>query len=272
VPADAKPADAGGPCTFGPWGAPKRLAGVGSNANEWGPALSADKLTLYFESERTGIGDLYRATRATTADEFGAVTALTQLNGNSSSERDPELSADGLTLYFTSDRNGQPQLFRATRTSPTAEFGTPTKVNELANVALAGPALRFDGGELFYSDWLQTTLIHATYMTGQGFVPNGNINILDVGFANAQPSLSADGLTLYYQHMEGAFSTCEIYMATRPNLTSPFGTPVPVAALADSKDTGNPEISKDGTTIVFASARDGGAGGTDLYMAERACQ
>jgi Tol biopolymer transport system component len=257
-------------CTLGPWGTPRHLTGVNSGADEGGPALSADKLTLYFESSRSGNFDLYRATRDTTHDDFGAVTPLAALN-TGFDERDPNLSADQLTLYFTNNKYAAPWLFRATRNSPTEEFTASDQVNELAGLSLAGPALRSDGGELFFSDWTGTTLGHATYGTGQGFVFAGTVSV-DVGGANASPSLSSDGLTLYYQHKQSAIDPLRIYAATRPDVQSGFASAMPIAAFDDPRDTGNPEISRDGKTMVFASNRSGGTGGYDLYIADRECQ
>jgi len=269
-PDGASAGDASAGCTLGPWSAPRHLAGVNTSADEGGPALSADKLTLYFESSRAGGLDLYRATRDSTQADFGSVTALAQLN-TSFDDNDPTLSADELTMYFASDRLGSGRLYRATRASTAQEFTAPAPVDELT-FAIAGPSLRADGNELFFSDWSASVLGTAMYASGQGFAPVGPITVLDSGYANSSPSLSSDGLTLYYQHKEGFFDPFRIYTATRPDLQSAFGSPTPVTAFDDANDTGNPEISRDGRTMVVASNRSGGNGGYDLYIAERSCE
>jgi Tol biopolymer transport system component len=180
---------------------------------------------------------------------------------------------DGLTLYFTSDRTGASRLYRSTRSSTTAAFGAPLPVNELATISLSGPALSADGGELFYSDWAESTVIRATYSPANGFVPDGSVAALDFGFANAGPSLSGDGRTIYYQHKEGLIAPFDIYVAHRSDPGGAFDTAVALAELdMPDADTGNPEISKDERTIVFSSNRPGGSGGYDLYLANRSCQ
>ena len=271
VAADAREADATPPCTLGPWSAPDRLAALDTYSNEFAPALSADKLTLLFESDRMGTRDLFEATRSSTGQAFGAGASIVAIN-TLASERDPTLSMDGLTLYFTSDRTGAPRLYRSTRSSLADAFGAPVEVSELAQVALQDPAVSADGNELFYADAGETTVIRAVH-TPDGFIPNGTVTALQGGFASGGPSLSSDGRTLYYHHKADLFSPYELYRAHRASTSAAFGTPAAIAGLDDpSSDDGDPEISKDDRTIVFSSDRQGGAGGYDLYIASRDCQ
>lgn len=73
------------------------------------PALSSDELVLLFSSTRsTGPGgpalsNLWYATRAKLSDDFGAPKLIPGVNGNDE-DGDPQLSADGCTLYFASTR------------------------------------------------------------------------------------------------------------------------------------------------------------------------
>ncbi len=75
-----------------PWTAPSLLSVVNSAANERGPYLSADGLTLFFN--RFGIG-LFSTTRASIQSSFTTPISL-GING-----LDPTLSPDGRTLYYT---------------------------------------------------------------------------------------------------------------------------------------------------------------------------
>jgi Tol biopolymer transport system component len=89
--------------TGDPFGAPELLGGVQSPQDESSPGLSQDELELFFVSNRPGgVGgyDLYRATRTDRTAAFDTVEALTQLS-SARDEQDPELSADGTTLYYT---------------------------------------------------------------------------------------------------------------------------------------------------------------------------
>ena len=77
------------------------------------------------------------------------------------------------------------------------------------------------------------------------------------------PSLSADGLTLYYQIRYAA-----LYRATRPNRAAPFGESAIVAGTNTSEGEGFAEISSDGLSLYFARRRV--ADDWDLFHARRA--
>ena len=70
---------------------------------------SADELVLYFSSSRVGGAggyDIWRASRASTADGFGAAVNLSVLN-TAASDWPSWISADDCVLYFFRDDTGQ---------------------------------------------------------------------------------------------------------------------------------------------------------------------
>jgi hypothetical protein len=87
------------------WGAPEHLgAGVNSPAQELGPAWHGG--WLYFGSSRGGRArmlDVFRARETGTG--FGPVEPMEEWN-TAASEGDPEISPDGATALFWSDRPG----------------------------------------------------------------------------------------------------------------------------------------------------------------------
>jgi Tol biopolymer transport system component len=95
------------------WNAPVEIAAVNTNGHEGSPFLTADKLTLYFDTDRTGNLDIYVSHRSSTTEAFPAPEPITIDSGFS--EQDPWLSADGKRLMFSSDRGGSNQLWEATR-------------------------------------------------------------------------------------------------------------------------------------------------------------
>jgi Tol biopolymer transport system component len=82
------------------------------------------------------------------------------------------------------------------------------------------------------------------------------------------PSLSADGTTLYFS-VEPAFGDADIYVATRSDRGTAFQTPTALSAIDTSSDEGSPVVSNDGLTLYFHSTRFGGYGGRDLWLATR---
>jgi hypothetical protein len=92
------------------WGKPVNLGPtVNSTAHDYTTDLSNDELLMFFQSLRPGgygLTDLYMTRRKTTSDQFGQPVNLGPLVNTSASEGTPNISADGYTLYFHSDRSG----------------------------------------------------------------------------------------------------------------------------------------------------------------------
>jgi hypothetical protein len=77
--------------------------------------LTRDGLAmLYTQAAEGEPGDLYVATRRSLREAFSNARAITSLN-TAADERDPWLSPDGNTLYFSSDRDGTLAIYRAQR-------------------------------------------------------------------------------------------------------------------------------------------------------------
>jgi WD40-like Beta Propeller Repeat len=88
---------------------------VGAGVNTADAFLSDDGLTLLYNqvgSDETG--DLFVATRQRRDEPFAQAAALTTIN-TAADERDPWLSRDGATLYFSSDRSGSLAIYVAAR-------------------------------------------------------------------------------------------------------------------------------------------------------------
>jgi len=82
---------------------------LNSSASDCEPSISRDGLSLFIGSDRKGGHggfDIWVATRASRAEAFGKPTNLgSNVNSGFADER-PDISADGSTLYFMSDRQG----------------------------------------------------------------------------------------------------------------------------------------------------------------------
>jgi len=84
------------------------------------------------------------------------------------------------------------------------------------------------------------------------------IDELVTGAGEANPYLTADGLTLYFDR-PGAGN--DLMVATRS---------APVTSLNTAGDEGRLSVTGDGTTVFFNADRPGGAGGSDVWTARRA--
>lgn len=86
------------------------------------------------------------------------------------------------------------------------------------------------------------------------------------------PQVTGDGLALYYASTApGGVGGLDIWMVTRPALSSPWGTPVNLGPTVNSgADEATPRLSPDGLSLYFSSARSGGKGDWDIWVATRA--
>jgi len=86
------------------------------------------------------------------------------------------------------------------------------------------------------------------------------------------PNISSDGLDLYFcSSRPDGLGGDDIWVAARATRSSSFG---PAENLGSTLNTSandcEPGISSDGLTLYFASDRNGGSGGFDIWMATRA--
>jgi Tol biopolymer transport system component len=119
------------------------------------PRLTTDELTIFFNAYEMpgskGGYDLWTASRPDKDSPFGQVTNLATIN-TAFSEGAPAISPDGLALLFQSDRNGQYQLFMATRES-TDEFFADVEHLSLFDTPggiSVHPFISSDGTELYF--------------------------------------------------------------------------------------------------------------------------
>lgn len=101
----------------GSFGQVERVSELNSTSNEGRPDVRHDGLEIYFNSARPGLGvsDIWVATRGSTAEPWSAPELAAGIN-TSFAENVPALSWDGLTLYFSSTRNGSNgEIYYATR-------------------------------------------------------------------------------------------------------------------------------------------------------------
>jgi hypothetical protein len=98
--------------SFAPVAPVENLSTPLTAGDDYDPTLSADELVIVFASTRSGSKDLWYATRSSASAKFAAPISLGAINtGNA--EENPHLSSDGCTLYFSSDRGGNADLYMA---------------------------------------------------------------------------------------------------------------------------------------------------------------
>ncbi|MEY4546056.1 MAG: hypothetical protein RL685_2251 [Pseudomonadota bacterium] len=202
------------------------LDGLNTGAGEGSPYVTADGLTLYFYSSRSGgVGsrDLYTATRTSSSAELGNVQLLSNVNAGNYDHL-PRLSADELTLLFTSARGGSPgaaSLWTATRSSTAGSFGSPSllpgvnddALNEAGGLSTDGLTLYFDStraGLGAHDLWLATRAnVGAAF---GNLAPLGTLSTADDEY---NLSLSRDELELVFTSNRNGSATYRLYRSLR---------------------------------------------------------
>ncbi|MDX2091531.1 MAG: hypothetical protein SFX73_26965 [Kofleriaceae bacterium] len=245
------------------WGPPSVLANLNSVAEDWGPSLSPDGRALVFSSTRNSMRALYLSRWS--AQGWMSPVPISILNALAGSEDGPAWSPDGRELYFQNDSTGQFQIWVSAYDPSTGAFSTPMKAPGLEATAAIAPFVRADDLELMLTDIAQGDLLRSTRSSPtDAWGPPMPIAELNTGVMEGFSTLSPDGLTIYIEFHMGA--VLDIGRASRPALDQPFGAVSRVGELSSPSEDGDPDVSRDGRTLVMYSARPGGAGAGDLYL------
>ena len=127
------------------------------------PAISSDGLTLYFTSDMPGgFGgyDLWKATRKSTADDFGKAVNLTSIINTPGREIMPVLRNDSL-LYFSSDGHpgiGGQDLF-SSRLNPNGKWSSPVNLGVPLNSSYDEMSI------IFYPDQERSNVVERGYFS-----------------------------------------------------------------------------------------------------------
>ncbi len=134
------------------FGAPALVPGIATNAYEGQGFFHVASDELWFVSDRGGNYDIFRSKRE--GGTFSTPVNVTELN-TSKDDFLPFLSADGLTMYFSSTRDGGKggqDLYLATRSDPTGAFGAPKPITELnTDVSEQAGSLSPDNCRIYFS-------------------------------------------------------------------------------------------------------------------------
>lgn len=232
-----------------PFGAPVSLA-LNTTFNDEGAHLSPDELTIYFSSDRAGTPDaydLYVATRASRDDEFGAPTKLAGASSDTTSERRPTVSADGLRLYALGT-DFPYDILTSTRADTSADFGPLTVESSLsAGSNDYNPYLSRTGVMWFTSDRdFGPGAIYRAAASGDSFATPV---MQDVPMGGVTPVASDDELTMYFAYVDGTGTHAAV--ATRASADDPqFASPTPIASLA-SRNAWATWVSEDDCVLYY---------------------
>lgn len=140
------------PDTTAEFAAAVAAPGIATSAYEGQGFFHVAAQELWFVSNRGGDYDIFRAKLEN--GTFGDAVTVSELN-TPKDDFLPFLSSDGLTIYFSSTRDGGKggqDLFLATRTDPAGAFGPATAIAELnTDVSEQAGSLSPDNCRIYFS-------------------------------------------------------------------------------------------------------------------------
>jgi WD40 repeat protein len=265
----------------GAFGSPVVVAELASSGNnDFKETLTADLLEIYFCSDRPGgpgNQDVWSASRASTSSAWSTPSCVLEVS-SPLHETGPAVSADGLTLWVSSDRSGGKggyDIWMSTRASRSSSWSIPTPVTELntpgdefprppGQKGLTMPASYRSTPNNLYQTFTATR--SSVSATATWTTPN-RLSEVDTASIDTDGFLSDDGLVLYFSSDRVVAGDQDLFVTSRPDARSPFGSVRPLRELsATGSQDRDPWLSPDGHEMYFSSDR----GGTlKIYRATR---
>lgn len=257
---------------FEDWGSPANLETLPGSSSSLNTAsvdgcgsLSADGLSIYFLSFRSGNADIFVAQRSRKSEGFGDPVPLPVPINTNGNEICPTI-ARGNRLYFTGfqhDAAGDIYLSKRGPQGWSVPLRLGPNVNTNGNLEEApsfyeddegrevmifsrrppGPIIG-EGGNLYQSvDGGPATLVQGG--------PNSSAS-------DNRASVTHDGRTIFWDSTRfGTLGDSDLWFATRSNTSEPWGTATHLGSLSSSGHDSRPYISWDGTTLIISSNRAG---------------
>jgi len=247
--------------------------------------VSYDGLEMYFDSNRSGgegDWDIWVLERGAAEEDWETAKNLGSAINSPKVDCWASISADGLTLYFISNRPGgfgNYDIYTTTRATRDAPWGLAVNMGPEINSSAGDSSVWIsqDGLELYFESWRS-----GGYGSGDIYVarratqddPWGEVvnlgPLVNSPYAEVWPSLSPDGLLFFFSDTTlalrpGGHGGGDTWMARRASLSEPWQAAVNLGTKFNTPSMdGAARISPDGRTLYFASER---AGSWEAYQA-----
>jgi len=266
----------GGAPGWVPFAAPVPIAGLRDDSDDvQDPALTGDELELYFTSPTGGINDIWSNRRSSATGAWQPSVLVTEL-ASTGNDEDPELSQDGLTIHFASDRAGEGLRLYVSRRAARDQPWMPPQPDSDVGPSVLDRAPTLDAAQLqmvFASQRGTATVPHlyGASRTDQdaAWQSVAELSAINSAWQDVDPALYAAGRALIFaSRRTGQGRTADLYRTARADERAPFDvTPVAIDELntADNSE-GDPWLSEDGRHILFTSDR---GGPNRIYEARR---
>lgn len=196
------------------------------------------------------------------------------VNNPLSHDRNPSLSGDGKYMIFETDY-GDERLYPVIATQVASMWSRPEELGGLYNKMTNDKDwhLNYDGSIVFFSSSRYGGVGNADIWMArkQGEKWSTPVNLakpVNSSAGEVSPSISADDKRLFFVRLNGKQTStgqsCGVIMTSELKANS-WSDPVALPAPINTGCECAPKILSDNKTLIFASSRDKGKGGLDLY-------
>ncbi len=217
---------------------------------------------------------------------IGTPKPVPNVNSSVEGDCDSSISADGLELYFRRDTPGWNwNIWVAKRQSVFHPWEEPKDLGPPVNVPYhtEGPSISADGLELYFSSsrpgalgWTGVDTDYDIWVSKRETKQSPWQEPVNLGahvnsaFWEVVPSISADGLELYFE-IDAPGKSADILVSKRETKNSPWQEPVSLDSIVNKRGyDGHPSISKDGLCLYFSSSNPSKQyGSRDIFVSTR---
>lgn len=240
--------------------------------------LSYDGLEMYIESDRpseSNSWDLWVLKRNSTEAAWGAPENLGLTVNSPKAEASATITADGLELYFQSNRSTTwPDIYVTTRATKNAPWGPAVSLGPGVNSPVGDgdctPWITPDGLELYLVSWRSggygesdIYVVRRATRSDPWGAPVNLGPVVNSAYAELAPCLSPDGLLLIFSDISGyplrpnGYGESDLYLTGRANTSASWQAPVNLGPKINSPDVeAGPRFSPDGRTVYFWTGHD----------------
>lgn len=245
---------------------------VDPDARDTDPTFTADRLELYFMSTRQGSKDIWKSVRSDQAGEWGAPTAVQEL-ASGFQEENPRISADGLRMWFFTDRErdtAPSTIWEVTRESTADPWGP------LASV----PGLSVGPGSSNVSAGMDASATYAVVSshesgaggydlyeftrpsTDEAFANPTPITEVNSASDDFDPYLTPNGLALAFA--SNRLGNYDLFLARRTSMEVPFEAPVRLDLNSSVYEESSPNFTPDLAYLMYSTDQ---TGSSEIYEA-----
>jgi hypothetical protein len=262
----------------GPFSTPTVVTGLAAaDTDVHGTSLTQDELEIYFSCARKGEASfhIWTSTRASRDAAWNTATMPNELLGTDD-DVDPDVSWDGLTLYFASNRSSAGfGLYVAQRTARDQPWGKLAEIHELSSPTLDryGPSVDPNGLFMTFGSAPLATNGYRLYSasrtdTASGWEKVQELSGINSGKEDNDPALFHASLSLIWSSRAPSNGASWDLVEVSRDPSAPFSaTPIPLDSLNTGFAERYPWVSQDGTHILFSREPEGSPG--QIYEARR---